>query len=282
MRDARLNHYLAAVEGIAISRHWLAGDRAEAEARFSSLRQLVEQDSSEAGLCFAAPCLTAADGYERWAATYDAFANPLILIEQGPIRSLIDEVAPGRALDAACGSGRHTAYLVERGHDVIGVDASPAMLAKAAATAGGADLRAGSLDCLPLESASMDLVVCALALTHCEELQTPIAELARVLRPGGRLLLSDFHPFLGILGNTALFLDAQGKPAFVASSVHLHAAYIDAFQKAGLKIERCIEPAYGDAELPALQAPFPRNAHDAIATSMRGLPGALIWSLERH
>ena len=61
------------------------------------------------------------------------------------MREIVDSTPPGIALDAACGTGRHCRYLLERGHDVIGVDASPEMLAKARAAAPAAEFHEGDL-----------------------------------------------------------------------------------------------------------------------------------------
>ena len=88
-----------------------------------------------------------------------------------------------------------------RGREVIGVDSSEEMLARARAKLPQADLRAGDLAALPVAGGSCAGAVCALALSHLEELAPSVAELARVLRPGGRLVISNPHPFAtGVLG----------------------------------------------------------------------------------
>jgi hypothetical protein len=53
-------------------------------------------------------------GYELWAETYDGLPNPLVDLEEPVVRSVIDRLRAGVAVDAACGTGRHAAYLVER------------------------------------------------------------------------------------------------------------------------------------------------------------------------
>ncbi|MGH9206343.1 MAG: class I SAM-dependent methyltransferase, partial [Acidimicrobiales bacterium] len=55
---------------------------------------------------------------------------PIIGLEEPAVWSVLELLAPGRALDAACGTGRHARFLVERGHDVVGVDYTPEMLAR--------------------------------------------------------------------------------------------------------------------------------------------------------
>ena len=100
---------------------------------------------------------------------------------------------PGVALDAACGTGRFAEFLAKRGHRVIGVDSSPDMLAHARRRVPDAEFRLAELDRLPLPDDSVDVIVCALALVHVPRLHPVLAEFARVLRPGGDLVISDIH-----------------------------------------------------------------------------------------
>jgi SAM-dependent methyltransferase len=199
---------------------------------------------------------------------------------------MIDRAAPGRALDAACGTGRHAQYLRARGHRVLGVDGSAGMLERARARLPDVDFRAGDLTALPVETAGVDLTVCALALAHCRDLLPALRELARVTRPGGRVLLSDQHPLAVALGGQAFFLAADGTAAFVKNHFHPHGAYLKAFAQAGLDVLECAEPPFGPAEVESLtdflSAGGMQSAGDAVRTAVEGLPGALIWELLRR
>lgn len=203
---------------------------------------------------------------------------------------LLDAAPAGRALDAACGTGRHTRHLVARGHDVVGVDASSAMLERARRAAvglarepggtarGRAEFRLGRLEALPLQDASVDLAVCGLALTHCPDLAAPVRELARVVRPGGQLITSDVHP-VGVLLSTghAMFHEpTRDGSVFIRNHLHLHSEYLDAFARAGLAVTRCVELCVGPEE--ARPGPSQRVAQQAFA----GLPGTLVWVLRRQ
>jgi ubiquinone/menaquinone biosynthesis C-methylase UbiE len=134
--------------------------------------------------------ITAAEGYDVWAEYYDG-PNDLIDLEEPIIRPIIDRLPIGLALDAACGTGRHAAYLEAKGHSVIGVDGSAKMLAIARAKVPGADFCQGDLRALPVADQQVDLVTISLALTHVPELAPVLAEFARVLRPGGHLVIAD-------------------------------------------------------------------------------------------
>jgi ubiquinone/menaquinone biosynthesis C-methylase UbiE len=274
---ARLAQFVLGVEGLALLRLWLTGDPAAIEARLQEVRRFAAaMDEPPLSEPVAEPELDTGAGYARWAATYDG-PNPLIVQEEEVVRPLLDRAPVGRALDAGCGTGRHAAYLAARGHAVVGVDASPEMLAQARARVPDAEFRLGRLEALPVEDASVDLAICALALTHCIDLEPPLWELARVVRPGGRVLLSDPHPFLVLLGAQALFRDAAGRRAFVRNHAHPHSAYLAAFAATGLAVAQCLEPPDTAAELPWFIPEIEAASRDALS----GLPSLLVWDLRR-
>lgn len=101
-----------------------------------------------------------------------------------------------RALDVACGPGIVVEALGKRGGDVVGCDVTPAMLAKAAARAAAAGLRnthflPGRAEALPFENECFDAVVSRSALHHFADPSAAIREMARVVRPGGRVVTVD-------------------------------------------------------------------------------------------
>jgi len=156
------------------------------------------------------------------------------------------------------------------------------MLAKARAELSQVDFRLGDLSDLPVETSSVDVVVCALALTHCEHLGPPVRELARVLRPGGHLILSDMPPLYSALGMTAFFGAEDGSAGYVRSYARTHSAYFAAFAAAGIEVQQCIEPLVGDADVVLMSGGMMNLALEAFTAALRGLPGALIWKLIRR
>jgi malonyl-CoA O-methyltransferase len=140
--------------------------------------------------------VSAREGYALWAETWDATPSPIVALEERALLPWILRLRPRRAVDVGCGTGRWTTRL-----NAIGVDASPAMLAVAAAKAGlRGRLAVGDANALPIASASADLVLCALTLGHIRDQTTAMCELARILAPGGTLLLTDFHPAAAAFG----------------------------------------------------------------------------------
>ncbi|GAA3681708.1 class I SAM-dependent methyltransferase [Nocardioides ginsengisoli] len=137
---------------------------------------------------------------------YDTFANAYAkeneanlfnaYYERPAMLGLAGDVSGRRVLDAGCGSGPLMAALRDRGAAVTGVDASAAMVELARARLGpDADLRVADLaDPLPFADADFDDVVASLVLHYLQDWAGPLAELRRVLRPGGRLMVSVNHP----------------------------------------------------------------------------------------
>jgi SAM-dependent methyltransferase len=109
---------------------------------------------------------------------------------------LLAEARPGeRVLDLGCGAGRFVAALRDAGADPVGVEIAETALERARRNAPGADLRLIEPDgSLPLEHASVDLVWCSEVLEHVADTGHTLLEARRVLRPGGRLLVTvPFH-----------------------------------------------------------------------------------------
>lgn len=123
--------------------------------------------------------------FNRW------YARPAVL-------DLLGDVTGRRILDAGCGSGPLVADLDERGATVAGFDASPAMIRFARQRLGDeADLKVADLTRpLPYEDEAFDDALAMLVLHYLEDWSRPLAELRRVLKPGGRLIVVVNHPII--------------------------------------------------------------------------------------
>src|SRR5437763_1190171 len=193
----RAGEYFLGIEGLAIIRSILT-DPPRAQRRVEETRSIVEHfDEFPQSLEFPVTEYDVEAGYTLWAPNYDG-PNPAIEHEEPIVRGLLEGLPVGDALDAACGTGRHASMLAGLGYGVIGVDTTEAMLALARSKAPLVDFRSGRLEALPVDDASVDLVTCALALTHVEKLAPVIGEFARGLRPGGHVILSDMHPVIAM------------------------------------------------------------------------------------
>lgn len=121
-------------------------------------------------------------------------------IEFPATSSLVPDVDGKRILDAGCGTGVYTEWLLDQGADVVGIDVSTEMLAHARDRVGDraegrAHLQQADLgEPLPFETDAFDGVISALALGYVRDWEATVAEFARVLEPGGFLVFSTGHP----------------------------------------------------------------------------------------
>ena len=99
--------------------------------------------------------------------------------------------------DLGCGTGQVSAALAPFVGRVIAVDSSAAMLQAAKRRLAGfdnIDLRRGELEALPIDDARLDMAALMLVLHHVPEPEKAVAEVARVLKPGGRIIVGDMLP----------------------------------------------------------------------------------------
>jgi len=266
-----------ALAGVALARNWLVGDRETIERIEAEVRRIA---CGPGNGWSEAPERTVAEGYPEWAPAYDEAANPIISLDESVVPALLAEAPPGRAIDAACGTGRLSAMLAELGHDVVGVDETEEMLARARERVPSGEFRVGSLTSLPLENAAADLAVCSLALTHLSDLRPAVAELARVVRPGGRIVISDVHPVMVSLGSQAAYRMDDETIRYVRNHVHWPGTYLAAFASAGLDVVACHDLLYRQQEVD-LWVSRVAVAPDVVSEALVGLPAVIVWDLAR-
>ncbi len=235
--------YLLGVEGIALLRAWAGDyDRDFTQARLAEIRRLMDEPALAGHPGVAVAHGSPEAGYAQWSETYDEPRNGLFDIDEPFVHEVLGGLAPGVALDAACGTGRFAGRLAELGHRVIGVDSSPDMLTVARRRVPDADFRLGDLGELPVADRSVDVVTCALALSHLADLGPAMVEFARVLRPGGHLVISDAHTELILRGSVVQSLGPAGEPGLVPTFRHSTGTYLRAALSAGFIARRCEEP----------------------------------------
>ena len=293
--------YVLGLEGLALLRSFTGGegDRAFVEARITEIRALLDDPSLAAGAVDVAR-VGSVDGYHVWSRTYDS-PNTAFLFDEPFLGEILDGLPAGTALDAACGTGRVSELLARRGHRVVGVDSSPEMLDRARTRVPEGDFRSGDLERLPVPDASVDLVVCSLALTHVPGLGPVMAEFARVLRPGGHLVTSDLHAEQVLRGSIPSVRLPDGTPGRIETHPHTAGDYLRAALPAGFRVRRCEEPlpqapdatspgtANGTPERPRMTELGPWDlwpwclidlVPDAAAAAAAGAPVEIIWHFQ--
>jgi len=198
------------------------------------------------------------DGYDQWAAVYDHDANPLVALEEPLVREALGGVAGLEVLDLGCGTGRHALWLAAAGASVTAVDFSEGMLEEARRKPGGEKVRFLAHDLLqplPLPPGSFDRVVSGLVLEHLPTLYEFFAEARRMVRPGGRAVVSAMHPAMFLKGAKARFTDpATGVKIQPGSFDHSIGDFVMAAVRAGFALDGVDERA-PDA---AFAARYPR------------------------
>lgn len=155
--------------------------------------------------------VSAAEGYECWAPTYDHVPNPLLAREERHLLPLLTDLSNKSALDLACGTGRWLEKLIAQGcKSAMGIDCSTAMLRVAGRkSAIRGRLARATCEDLPLPSAAFDLAIFSFALGHMRDLGSMVSELARVTRTGADIFVSDLHPEAYLRGWRVGFRDGS-------------------------------------------------------------------------
>jgi ubiquinone/menaquinone biosynthesis C-methylase UbiE len=139
--------------------------------------------------------VSAAEGYEWWAATYDHAPNPLLAREERYLSALLPDLYNKTILDLACGTGRWLERLLPRScRSGVGIDYSSAMLRVAGEKPAirGRLARAGC-ESLPLPSDCFDLAICSFAAGHIHDMESVARELGRVMKAGADVFVTDLH-----------------------------------------------------------------------------------------
>lgn len=139
------------------------------------------------------PTAIGPEAYKSWRTTSVGAVTEAI--EQRLILGLMGDLGGAKVLDAGCGDGVLACAAASRGAVVMGIDPDPAMLDTARARAERAGVKAGftngRVERLPFADASFDVVVAVTVLCFVDDASAALREMARVLRPDGRLVLGE-------------------------------------------------------------------------------------------
>jgi SAM-dependent methyltransferase len=143
------------------------------------------------------------------------------LILDPALRARLADSGFRRALDVGCGEGRVCRLMQSLGIETVGIDPTEAMIAEARRRDPAGDYRLGAAEKLPFADASFDLAVTCLTLIDITDYRTAIAEMARVLVPGGTLLAANLTPVISAGMTKGWRRDADGRPVEFALDRYL-------------------------------------------------------------
>lgn len=181
--------------------------------------------------------------YNAWASQYDTNPNKTRDLEGRSLRETLHAIDVDRCLEIGCGTGKNTAWLVEKAEHVTAVDLSEEMLAKAKmkvktdrVTFRQADITTEWV----FAEGYYNLVVFGLVLEHIEHLEPIFEKAARVLLPGGYLYVGELHPFKQYSGSKARF-DTEAGTHIVSCFNHNISDFIQAARNHGFTVSNLDE-----------------------------------------
>ena len=216
------------------------------------------------------------EAYRLWAPVYEG-ETAVSFVDDRLVAALTPPLAGKRLLDAGCGTGRRLRQVADAEH-VAGADLTWEMLASGRAAEGTQPvLAAADVRALPFAARSFDVVWCRLVVGHLPSLGGVYAELARVCRAGGTVIVTDFHPEAARAGHTRSFRDAGGRLHHVEHHVHLPKHHLNAAKAAGLEPQCRRDGGVGPELRPFYQRAGRLDRYEADA----GLPIVLALSFRR-
>lgn len=221
----------------------------------------------------------ALEAYERLAERFAAMADTKVenaIYERPATLSLIPDVNGLRVLDAGCGPGFYSEWLLDQGANVTAIDVSPNMIAQAQKRLGDrATLRLADLES-PLdfiEDDSFDFILSALAVDYVEDWMRLFGEFSRILKPGGRIVFSCGHPFWEhkFVSDASYYAVSRAEQIWTSFGIDVTVpwyrrplgAVVSALSDNGFVIERLLEPGPNDRI---------KEASERIYTNLTHLP----------
>ena len=196
------------------------------------------------------------------AAAYDR-GNPLLAVEREATQAILPPLAGRDVLDLGAGRGHYGALArASSASFVVSLDLTGEMLAAAPRPA-----LVGDAGRLPFPAARFDVVIAALLVSYLTDPARGLREAARVLRPGGALVVSDLHPVAASRGWRRSFATRDGGQVEVQAPPLSLADLRRFLDEAGLRVQAWQEPAIG----PALEPHFQRAGRRDFA-ALDGTP----------
>ena len=226
------------------------------------------------------PAQPDASVFNRWARVYDAQCNPLLLLEECKAAPLLPSIRGGNILDVGCGTGRWLTHL-EALHpaSLMGIDCSRVMLKHARKKVlPTTKLEHGHSSALPGEDARYTFVIASFLLSYVQDLPAFALECARVVRPGGWLLLSDMHPVTAAERGWKRSFHVDGTTVDIAAHSRSLPEIIAVFEKSGFEVGVLIEPPFDEPERRVFEDAGKLGEYETLA----GVPAIYILKLQKR
>ena len=210
--------------------------------------------------------------YDIWSMEYDQQPDNLMLaLDEEIFTSLASQISISDKIlaDIGCGTGRYWKYLLEqKPKSLKGYDVSKGMLNKLREKFPEAETYRLEKDLLPgINSSSLDLLISTLTVAHIENIKAAITEWHRVIKPGGNLIITDYHPTALAKGGKRTF--KQGQTLFaVKNYIHTLHHIRDIIEELDLELIQLLEKRIDDSMLPY----YAKQGAEKIFENFKGVP----------
>jgi malonyl-CoA O-methyltransferase len=192
--------------------------------------------------------LSPIEAYSLWARTWEADPSAIVALETRWLLPWLADLRGKVVADLSCGVGRWLAHAKSQGATVVGTDLCAEMLVEAAKKPGlKGTLALADTRRSPLPDACADVVLCALSLGHMAPIEQAMAELVRLVAPGGSLIVSDFHPAAAEAGWKRTFR-SNGKLFEIETHPYTREQLSQCAQRGGLDLQEMFEPCFDEQE----------------------------------
>lgn len=178
------------------------------------------------------------DSYNAWAESYDSTGNKTRDLEAEVLRKTFLNPHYGNVLELGCGTGKNTSWLAHKADNVIALDSSSKMMAKAKAKTEEENIKFIESDITaewPVKPGWANLITCSLVLEHINDLEFIFSEASRALKRNGKFYICELHPWKQYSGSRARFETKEGiqePEAFV----HHISDFLNAAKNNGFKL----------------------------------------------
>ena len=192
--------------------------------------------------------LSPLESYRRWSQTWESDPSAIVALESRWLSPWLTRLEGKRLLDLSCGVGRWLLHARAQGAIVFGTDLCQEMLIEAKKKAGLSRRLALADTCsLPFRDGCADIALCALSLGHITPVESAVTELARIVRPGGELIVSDFHSGALRHGWKRTFR-SDGELYEVESHPYTTHQILQCAEENGLVLQELLEPCFAEPE----------------------------------